>query len=111
MQGDDYVGAAGDDQVRAEALEVLHDVLEWRTTLEHWDRITRALEIMAEAAVKADMDDLQAASDALELMSPIRIIRIGDVDGDPPSEEVRERVNRLVHSLESPETPEDDDPG
>jgi hypothetical protein len=103
MQGEDYVGSAGYHQVRAEALEVLRDVLEWRTTSENWDRIARALETMAAAIVKADLDALQVAADALELMSPIRIIRIGDVYGDPPPETVRDRVNRLVHSLESPE--------
>lgn len=111
MQGKDYVGSTGYGHVRAEALEVLRDVPEWRTTRENWGRIARALEAMAAATVKADMAALQEAADALELMSPIRIMRIGDVDGDPPPETVRDRVNRLVHSLKSPEAPVHDEPG
>lgn len=90
----------GDDaDVRAEALDVISDALEWRLAEARWQAIEQVLSAM-EAALEADnMDALAAATADLELAGPLRITRIGATPVVPPTTPVRDRLNQLVHSL------------
>lgn len=95
--------------MRTEALEILQDVLIWRTRPDAWKEISRIVEAMAEAVSSDDPDALAARTGDLELSSPLRVIRIGDTDGDPAPEHLRERVNHLIHALEPSDPAEETD--
>jgi CATRA-Associated Small Protein len=88
--------------IRIEALDVLHDVLEWKTTPEAWRHIARVLQVMADAISAGDPDVLAAGTADLELASPLRVMRIGETMVKSAPRSLRERVNHLIHSLELP---------
>jgi len=105
--------------VRAEALDVLSDVRQWRLADARWRAVEQVL-IAMDAAVQADDSDaLMAATADLELAGPLRLTRIGATPVGPPARPVRDRLNRLVHSLggtvpeqqREPEDPGADDAG
>lgn len=96
-------GESGSDaNVRAEALEVVSDALQWRLADARWQAIEQVLVAMDTAVESSDMEALLAATADLELMGPLRITRIGDIPAVPPVPPVRDRLNRLVHSLGDP---------
>ncbi|HUY46730.1 MAG TPA: CATRA system-associated protein [Streptosporangiaceae bacterium] len=85
--------------VRAEALDVVSDALQWRLAEARWQAIEQVLSAM-DAALEADnLDALAAATADLELAGPLRITRIGATPVVPPAPPVRDRLNQLVHSL------------
>ncbi|HEY0636114.1 MAG TPA: CATRA system-associated protein [Pseudonocardiaceae bacterium] len=88
-----------DEETRDGALEVLGDVLEWRTTSARWAGIAVMVDAMVVAVDTNDWAALRVATVDLELSSPIRVGTVGDKQQDPPPKPVREQVNRLVHSL------------
>jgi hypothetical protein len=102
---------AGD--LRAEALEVVSDALQWRLAGERWQAIGQILAAMDAAVAAGDTDALAAATADLELAGPVRITRIGAVPVVPASKPVAYQLNRLVHSLGGTVVPEpaDVDPG
>lgn len=88
-------------KVRGAALEVLSDVLEWLMPPARWDRIAERIAAM-ERAVAAD--DLAALDDAvmeLELAAPVRITPVGGGSQEKvkATKDIKERVNRLQHTL------------
>jgi len=85
--------------VRAEALDVLSDALQWRLAEARWQAIEQVLITMDAALEADDLDALAAATADLELAGPLRITRIGATPVVPPAPPVRDRLNRLVHSL------------
>ena len=97
--------------VRAEALDVISDALQWRLADARWQAIEQVL-IAMEAALQADDPEaLTAATADLELVGPLRVIRIGAtavVSAPPP---VRDRLNWLVHSLGGTMEAQAEEPG
>jgi hypothetical protein len=85
--------------VRAEALDVVSDALQWRLADARWIGIERVLAAMDTAIAANDVAALATATADLELAGPVRIIRIGTVPVGPPPSAIRDRLNRLVHSL------------
>jgi hypothetical protein len=85
--------------VRAEALDVISDALQWRLADVRWQAIEQVLAAMDAALAADDMTALTAATADLELAGPLRITRIGATPVAPPPPPVRDRLNRLVHSL------------
>jgi hypothetical protein len=85
--------------VRAEALEVLSDALQWRLAGSRWPAIDEVLATMDAALRVNDLVTLAAATADLELVGPVRITRIGATPVVPAPAPVRERLNRLVHVL------------
>jgi hypothetical protein len=80
----------------------LTDVLEWRLPQTGWTRVDEALDELARALPGGDRRQIEAAQDSLAFSGPIRLrTRLGDDPAVPPPEEIRERVNRLIHDLES----------
>jgi hypothetical protein len=84
--------------VESEALEILHDVLAWRLTAGRWELVGQIIDSMATAQAHGDLTDLQRATIDLELVSPVRVIKLGQTQVPPP-EVLREQVNHLIHSL------------
>jgi hypothetical protein len=100
-----------DREAKAEALDVLFEVLDWQLTPARWADVGQIISSMASAAADGDADTLRRATTRLELegASSTRIIRIGTVDEsllDFPPEPVRDRVNRLIHALGAAAQPE-----
>jgi hypothetical protein len=85
--------------VRAEALDIISDVLQWRLADGRWRAIQQVLAAMDDALAAGDVDALAAATADLELAGPLRITRIGAPPIVPPTPPVRDLLNRLVHSL------------
>lgn len=91
--------AGGDVDARAEALDVLFDVQQWRLADARWQAIGQVL-IAMEAALRADdAESLAVATADLELAGPLRVTRIGATPVVPPTPQVLDVLNRLVHSL------------
>jgi hypothetical protein len=94
--------------VRAEALQVAQDALQWRLTQTRWPSVEQALIAMDAALVSEDPEALAAATADLEMAGPMRITKIGAAPIDPPPP-VRDRLNRLVHSLGVAQRPQSKD--
>jgi hypothetical protein len=101
---------------RTEALEVVEDALEWRLHPCHWERIAPIVAALIEALEHGDRQALVTATADLELAGPLRITRIGDDPLLPPPPAVRDRLNRLIHTLgglappDGSTTADEDDP-
>lgn len=87
-----------DEETRAEALDVLTDLLGWQMAAEGWEIVELLVESMALALAAGDPAKVRAATINLELVGPVRVPRIGADGKTPPPERVRDRVNRLVHA-------------
>jgi hypothetical protein len=94
-----------DHETRAEALDILRDVGEWQFVPERWDEVAKLLGSMADGLAHGDVAAVRAATIDLELISPLRVrtIRIGTGDAReiPPPDPVRDRANRLIHTLDT----------
>jgi hypothetical protein len=107
MQTDDPGGRsreslAADPQARAEAAELLADVLDWRLPANRWAEVGQLVSVLAAASAEDSAVALREAMMELELAGPVRVTRIGAADEaqqGPPPEPVRERVNRLIYAL------------
>jgi hypothetical protein len=86
--------------VRAEALDVISDALQWQLAGPRWQAIEQVLAAMDAALAAGDLTALTAATADLELAGPLRITRIGADPVVPPPPRVRDRLNRLLHSLD-----------
>ncbi|MER5650400.1 CATRA system-associated protein [Streptosporangium sp. NPDC002524] len=90
----------GPEQITAEALDALRDVLDWSATPAHWETISPIIESIADALARGDLSALHAATIELDLASPYRVIKVGDEEERPPSKKLREQVVYLVHTME-----------
>jgi hypothetical protein len=89
-----------DGELRADALDVLRDVLEWRLTGLRWTAVTAALEAMSAALPSGDVASFRAAVYELELAGPLRATGFGDTPSVDPPLPVREEVNELILILD-----------
>lgn len=95
--------------VQAEALEVVLNAGRWQLTETRWHAVEQALTAMDLAVEAGDLEALEAACADLVMIGPTRIIRIGaDLTEPPPP--VRDRLNRLVHSLRATTTSAGEEP-
>jgi hypothetical protein len=85
-------------EIRAEALEVLAEMLEWRLTDARWLAVEQIISTMSAAAEKGDVDAFAAAASDLELAAPFRINPIGAAAG--PSRQTLQLRSQLVHSID-----------
>lgn len=84
---------------RANALEVLGNILRLQLTPARWDRIAAIMDVAIAAEAAADLDGVWQATDELDLIGPIRVVRIGGTPIVPPPPPVRERVEALQAAL------------
>jgi hypothetical protein len=103
--------SANVDGVRADALDVISDALSWQLAATCWAAIERVLVTMDTALAAGDVAALAAATADLELVGPVRITRIGAAPVVPPPPVVRDRLNRLVHSLGGVQAADQAEPG
>jgi hypothetical protein len=86
-------------EARADALDVVSDVLQWQLHEMRWQPVEQILAAIEDALTADDTAALTAATANLELAGPVRLTRIGATPIVPPPATVRARLNRLVHSL------------
>jgi CATRA-Associated Small Protein len=97
-------------EARAEALDVVSDALQWRLNEMRWQSLEHILAAMDAAMAASDAAALMAATANLELVGPVRLTRIGATPAVPPPAPVRDRLNRLVHSLSGTPAQEREEP-
>jgi hypothetical protein len=97
--------------VRAEALDVISDALQWRLADARWQAIEQVLVVMEAALTTGDVAVLEAATADLELAGPLRITRIGTPPVVPPPPPIRDRLNQLVYSLGGFPAAKQEEPG
>lgn len=104
----------GAADVRAEALEVVSDALQWRLAAAQWQAVEQVLIAMDAALTAGDLRALSRATVELELAGPLRIQRISATASGSPDLKVRDLLNHLVFALggasASPAKPGDKDP-
>jgi hypothetical protein len=88
-------------EAKLAALDVLMDVQGWWLPQARWTRVTEIVQSIDKALSAGDPVALEAATIDLELASPIRITRVGATPQVPAPAPVRERINRMVHTLTS----------
>jgi len=94
--GSGHGDAAG---LRAEALDIVLDALEWQLAGARWQAVTAALTAMETALATGDPEALMAATADLELAGPVRVVTIGAPPVGSAAPQVRSQLNRLVHAL------------
>lgn len=93
-----------DDELRADAIDVLRDALEWRLTGRRWSAVEAAVSSLTAAWRAGDIAALRTGVYELELAGPVRATAIGDTPVVEPPEPVREEINELIFALEDGET-------
>ncbi|SEQ84282.1 Putative transposase of IS4/5 family [Streptomyces radiopugnans] len=88
-------------ETRRMAVDILGDVPVWRLKRENWNAVGRGLEAMRRALAAGDAAGLRRAVAVVEMAGPYRIVGLEDAALLPLPEECRERVNELVHALDS----------
>ena len=97
-----------DPELRADALDVLQDLSQWRMTEPRWATVRSALHAMRAAYDAGDVEALRSAVYDLELAGPVRANSIGGAEIGGPPEPVYDVSNGLVHDLSgTPPPPED----
>ena len=98
-----------DANLRADALDVLQDVLQWRLTAARWATVRGALAAMRAAYDAGDVGALREAVYDLELAGPVRANSLdGEEIGEPPAP-VYDVTNGLQHDLSGEVTPAPED--
>lgn len=91
------------------AAEVLADVEVWRLDRRTWDVVGHGLRAMQEALVAGNPVGFQQAVGDIEMAGPYRISGLEESLLLPLPEEHRERLNELVHALDTDSPPCRDD--
>jgi hypothetical protein len=107
------------DDDRADAADVLPDVLDWELTPRRWQMVERAVGELAETLTSQDREGIRRAVADLELAGPVRAVSARTIPGGTQEEkerapaQLRERINELIHDLQPPtaERPSDDASG
>jgi hypothetical protein len=97
------VGLDGlDDQDRASALTSLRLALLWSMARERWDDVGHLVESMSTALAGGDAAAFRRAAGDLLVAGPKRVTGVGDTPTEPVPEKIRERLNELIHTLDTP---------
>lgn len=95
--------------VQATALRALDYILRIELTEARWERVDGILTIATEAARAGDLTALQAATNELRAIGPVRVIRIGGTPAGPPPVKVRERAGLMRAVVSAARTDADGD--
>jgi hypothetical protein len=91
---------AGDLQGRLARL--IGDLGQWTLPGPAWRRVGEQLAALETALHQGDQAGVAAAVDRLELLSPVRLTRLGQVPVLPADRQVRERLNRVRAATDGP---------
>lgn len=82
------------------AEDVLSDLRSWKMSPARWELVADAVGSLSTAVSAGDGTRLKSAIIQLELLSPNRTHKIGDMD-EPPPKPILDNVVRLIHVLGS----------
>lgn len=83
------------------AAEILADAKVWRLVRESWDEFEQGLQAMEDALAAGDLAAFRRAVGDVEMAGPHRISGLEDSAMLPLPEEHRERLDELVHVLDT----------
>ncbi len=95
---------AGPSTLRDAAVDaagVLIIALRWHLPRARWQAVEEALDELAAAISAADVAAMRAATAELIAVGPLRVTRVGDVPEVPAPETAQDKLNKLVHDLDS----------
>ncbi|TCK22266.1 CATRA system-associated protein [Pseudonocardia endophytica] len=95
-----------DEDLRADAIDVLKDAASWSLGGPRWGAVAGALSTMGDAARAGDVDAFRRAVYALELAGPVRAVGADEQPVVTAPETVRVEIGRLSGIVESAETDE-----
>ncbi|MFG1947266.1 CATRA system-associated protein [Nonomuraea sp. NPDC048826] len=92
--------------VHGEAVGLLREALTWKLPAAEWAGVAAAVGRLESS------DDVRGDLGHLELAGPMRIVtRHGDQPVTPMPDDLRERVNELIHTLSAPDAEDPDGAG
>jgi hypothetical protein len=86
-------------RARLDASQILQQAVGWRLSTARWALVSELITALDAAQSSGDIEALTAAATELELVGPVRIVRMGSAEQTPPPASLRERANSLVHRL------------
>ncbi|WP_093088317.1 CATRA system-associated protein [Pseudonocardia oroxyli] len=89
-----------DADERAEALDLAREALGWRLPARRWVQVDRAVQALAEALAQRDDVAFRRNARELALSGPGRAADPDDPPRELASPPTRERLARLVHTLD-----------
>jgi hypothetical protein len=89
------------DDTLAEVLDLVEDIDEWLLPRARWADVADLIVALSTAADVKDMTSIRSATAELRLISPLRVKLIGEEPAEPPPPPVRDRLNVLLHKLQS----------
>ncbi|MFE2609771.1 CATRA system-associated protein [Streptomyces mirabilis] len=93
-----------DEEIRAEALDVLREALHWRLAAGRWPEVDRLTEAMGRAISAGDGAAVRQSTHALEGAGPRRAVRAEQAAALTAQAPLRERINTLIHLLDDSRT-------
>ncbi|MET0423514.1 MAG: CATRA system-associated protein [Actinoplanes sp.] len=97
---------AWDAETVQDTVDVLQDLVLWELPPQRWDIAAQLLRRIEVALAARDADEVREATAELELLGPIRILRIGSAGSMSIPEQLLDRRNTLVHALTRGPLPE-----
>ncbi|MEV6644255.1 CATRA system-associated protein [Amycolatopsis sp. NPDC051371] len=85
----------------AEALDLLEELDEWLLPQARWIDVGDLIVTLSTAVEGGDIAGIRNATGGLRQISPVRVKRLGEEPTEPPPPPVRDRLNILVHRLQS----------
>jgi CATRA-Associated Small Protein len=101
------------EEIRADALSALWDLLEWHLPEDGWaevEEILNGLPARPDLTDPAQLEALDTAAAQLELAGPLRTTDIKQ-DGAGVPGDLGDRVNKLIHALDKPDEADRDTRG
>lgn len=88
-----------DEEIIADAVDVLEDSAEWMLAEARWERVLSIIDRLSRALEALDAEAFQAAVADLELSGPVRALRIGTAETYGIPEPVLDRRNTMLNEL------------
>jgi CATRA-Associated Small Protein len=95
-------------ELRADALDVLHDTLQWRLVERRWTSVATVVAELARALRSGDVEAVRTSVYELELSGPVRATLVGDTPTVDAPEQVRVEINTLIFELAGADDPSGD---
>jgi len=93
------VDPSWDPETVTDALDVLAELPYWRLAPSRWEHVAGLVDRLAAAIEARDVREFRDATADLELSGPVRAVRIGTAEVTREPAPVRDRRNRLIHTL------------
>jgi hypothetical protein len=90
---------AWDAETVQDTVNVLQDLVLWELSPQRWEHVAQLLRRIEAGLAARDADEVREAAAELELVGPVRILRIGSAGSTAIPQQLLDRRNTLVHAL------------